>query len=186
MEFFSQTLNGGVQAAIGNAYLSRSAYFPQEVLVISAAFARMIEFFGEMVIVMVFLAIFHHHGVPLSYIMVVPLFVILFLLVLGISLFVVTFAVYYHDAVQAISLATLALFYVSPVFYSIEFVPENIQAFYLLNPMALLLNLYHDALYWGKMPDLDFSLITSGIAIAFALVGYAVFNCKKREFAEIV
>ncbi len=64
--FFSQTLNGGVQAAVGNAYLSRSAYFPQEVLVVSAAFARMIEFLGELAIVMAILVLFHHKGIPLS------------------------------------------------------------------------------------------------------------------------
>jgi ABC-2 type transport system permease protein len=185
--FFSQTLNGGVQAAVGYAYLSRSAYFPQEVLVVSAAFARLVEFFGELVIVMGVLALFHHGGIPMSYIMVLPLIIILFLLVVGISLFIVTFAVYYHDdAVQTISLATMALFYVSPVFYTVDLVPESIRTLYLCNPMALLLDLFHDALYRGEMPDLKFFMITCGIALAFALTGYTAFNRKKREFAEIV
>ena len=122
----------------------------------------------------------------MSYIMVLPLVAILFLLVIGISLSVVTVAVYYNDTVQAISLATLALFYISPVFYSVDLVPESIRTVYLLNPMALLLNLYQDALYWGRISDIKFFLIITGIAIVFSLVGYTVFNLKKREFAEIV
>jgi lipopolysaccharide transport system permease protein len=184
--FFSQTLNGGVQAAVGNAYLSRRAYFPQEVLVLSAALARMVEFIGELTIVMVFLIVFHHNGLPVSYIMVLPLVVILFLLVTGISLCVVTVAVYYNDAVQAISLATLALFYISPVFYNIDMVPGSMRTVYRLNPMALLLDLFHDVLYWGNMPDPKDFLVASAVALAFALAGYAVFCRRKREFAEIV
>ena len=70
----------------------------------------------------------------------------------GISLCVVTFAKDYDDAIQAISLETMALFYVSPVFYNIDLVPKSIRMFYLFNPMALLLNLYHDSLYRGNLP----------------------------------
>ncbi|MFC1883063.1 ABC transporter permease, partial [Thermodesulfobacteriota bacterium] len=125
-------------------------------------------------------------GIPLSYIMIVPLVFILFLLVTGISLCVVTFAIYYHDAIQSISLATMVLFYISPVFYNIDLVPESIRMFYLFNPMALLLNLWHDTLYWGKVPDIKFLLIAFGLSLTFALAGYTVFNRRKREFAEIV
>jgi ABC-type polysaccharide/polyol phosphate export permease/GT2 family glycosyltransferase len=184
--FFSQTLNGGVQAAVGNAYLTRSVYFPQEVLVVSAALARLLEFLGELMIVMVILAIFHHQGVPLSFIMVIPLISILFLLVIGISLPFVTMGVYYYDTVQAIPLATLALFYASPVFYNIGLVPESIRSVYLLNPMASMLDMYHTALYQGVFPDLTVFFVMSGVACGLVLLSYMFFNRKKREFAEIV
>jgi ABC-type polysaccharide/polyol phosphate export permease len=184
--FFSATLNGGVQAAVGNAYLTRSAYFPQEILVISSAFARLIEFLGELAIVLVLLAIFHHKGIPLSCVMILPLVPILFLLAIGISFPLVTLAVYYDDAVQIIPLGTMVLFYLSPVFYDISLIPEKFRPFYLLNPMASLLNLYHDALYRGEMPDLPMLLIIGGFALALGFLGYVIFNHKKREFAEIV
>ncbi len=184
--FFSQTLNGGVQAAVGNAYLTRSSYFPQEVLVVSSALARLLEFLGELMIVLFLLAIFHHKGVPLSFAMVLPLTLILFLLAIGISFPLVTLTVYYNDAVQAIPLATMLLFYASPVFYNIDLVPENIRTIYLLNPMASLLNVYHVALYEGKMPDPSVIIVLAALALGLALLGYTVFNGKKREFAEIV
>jgi ABC-type polysaccharide/polyol phosphate export permease len=184
--FFAQTLNGGVQSAVGNAYLTRSAYFPQEALAISAALARLIEFLGELAIVLAVLAIFHHKGLPLSFLMVVPLVPILFLLAIGLSLPLVALAAYFDDTVQIIPLVTLVLFYISPVFYNVELVPERVRDIYLLNPLASLLELYHAALYLGEMPNLYALLGLGGVASAFALLGYAVFNWKKREFAEIV
>jgi len=184
--FFSLTLNGGVQAAVGNALLTRSAYFPQEVIIISSALARLLEFFGELAIILILLAVFHHKGFPLSFLMILPITLILLLFSIGISFPLVTLAVYYEDTVQAIPLATIALFYASPVFYTVDLVPESVRVIYLLNPVALILSLWHTALYQGEMPDLLVLLVSAGIAIVFAWLGYALFNRKKREFAEIV
>jgi ABC-type polysaccharide/polyol phosphate export permease/GT2 family glycosyltransferase len=184
--FFSQTLNGGVQAAVGNAYLTRSAYFPQEVLVLSAALARFLEFLGELLIILFLLVLFHHHGIPFSFIGTLPLILILFLLAMGISFPLVTLAVYYKDTIQIIPLLTLVLFYASPIFYHVDLIPEHVRSVYLLNPLALLMDLFHTVLYLGEFPKpiALFSLI--GISILLALAGYIVFNFKKREFAEIV
>lgn len=184
--FFSQTINGGVQAAVGNAYLTCSAYFPQEVLVLSSTLARLIEFLGELIIVLTLLAIFHHKGIPLSFVMVVPLVPILFLISIGLSFPLVALAVYYEDAVQMIPLATLVLFYLSPVFYNIGLVPENLRKIYLLNPIASLLDMFHAALYRGEMPNFMTLLALTGVASFLGLGGYIIFNRKKRGFAEIV
>jgi ABC-type polysaccharide/polyol phosphate export permease/GT2 family glycosyltransferase len=184
--FFSQTLNGGVQASVDNAYLTRSAYFPQEVLIISAALARLIEFLAELAIVMVLLAIFHHKGLPLSFVMILPLVPILFFIVIGLSLPVVTMAIYFNDTIQAIPLAMIALFYASPVFYNVALVPENIRTVYLLNPIASLLTLFHSVLYRGEMPDMNTFLSLAAVALFLGLLSYKLFNRKKREFAEIV
>jgi ABC-type polysaccharide/polyol phosphate export permease len=180
------TINGGVQASVGNAYLTRSAYFPQEVLILSAAFARLLEFVGELTIILIILVIFHHHGVPPALPMVLPLICILFMLVIGISFILVTLAVYYKDMIQIIPLVTMVLFYASPVFYDIGLVPESIRTVYLLNPLALLLNLFHTVLYRGQFPELISLFSLAGVTFILALLGYMLFNYKKREFAEIV
>ena len=184
--FFSQTINGGVQAAVGNAYLTRSAYFPQEVLVLSSAIARLLEFLGELTVVMILLAIFHHKGVPMSYAMVLPLVTILFLISVGIAFPLVTLAVYYNDTIQVIPLATIILFYLSPVFYNVDLVPTEIRTIYLLNPMASMLGMFHDILYRGEMPHFLPFFAMGGVAVLCGLLGYVLFNKKKREFAEIV
>jgi ABC-type polysaccharide/polyol phosphate export permease len=184
--FFSQTLNGGVQAAVGSTYLTRSSYFPQEVLVVSSALARLLEFLGELAIVMVLLAIFHHKKFPLSFIMLGPLVPILLLFALGLSFPLVTLAVYFKDTIQIIPLATMVFFYVSPIFYNVELVPENLRRIYLLNPMASMITLYHDVLYRGKIPDLKVLFTITGVSILLGIWGYVLFNRKKREFAEII
>jgi ABC-type polysaccharide/polyol phosphate export permease/GT2 family glycosyltransferase len=184
--FFATTLNGGVQAAVGSAQLSRNAYFPQEVLIVSSALARLLEFLGELAIVMILLGFLHHRGIPVSFVMVLPLIAILFVLVLGISLPIVTLAVYYDDVVQTMPLLTMTLFYLSAVFYPVAMVPEVVRPFFAVNPVAWLVGLYQVVLYQGEMPALPSLVGMTGVATVLGLLGYLVFNRWKREFADIV
>ena len=55
-------------------------------MILSSALARLVEFVAELALVMILLGFFHHEGVPASYLLVLPLVVVLFVLVVGISL----------------------------------------------------------------------------------------------------
>lgn len=184
--FFAQTVNGGVQSAAANAYLTRTCSFPQEVLVLSAALARFFEFLVEMALLLVVLAVFHHGAVPASFAAVLPLLPILFVLVVGVAFPLVALAVHYQDAVQAIPLATAAWFYVTPVFYDLDMVPEELRGVFLLNPLAPLLGTFQAVLYHGVMPSATDLSGLAALAAGVAVVGYALFNRRKRAFAEIV
>jgi ABC-type polysaccharide/polyol phosphate export permease/GT2 family glycosyltransferase len=184
--FFSTALDGSVQAALGNAYLWRKAYFSREVLIVSSVLTRFLEFLIEMSIVLIALAVFHHGAIPFSFIMLLPLLPMLFLFTIGITFPLVTLAIYFNDVLQIIPRLTLALFYISPVFYSVDFVPEKFRDIYLLNPIAVLLNMIHLSLYQGEIPDMKLFLRLLIITVSVGVVGYIIFNRKKHEFAEII
>jgi ABC-type polysaccharide/polyol phosphate export permease/GT2 family glycosyltransferase len=184
--FFSTALIGSIQAALGNAYLWRKAYFSREVLIISSTLARFLEFLVEISIVLIALAVFHHKGIPFSYVMLLPLLPMIFVFTIGVTFPLVTLSIYFNDVLQIIPRLTLALFYISPVFYSVDFVPERFRDIYLLNPIAVLLNLIHSSLYRGEFPDVSLFLRMTIIAVVMGVAGYIIFNRKKHEFAEIV
>jgi ABC-2 type transport system permease protein len=184
--FFSISLNGGIQSMVANAYLSKSASFPQEALIISSVLARFLEFVLELAIVVLILCVFHHQEVPFSTLTVLPLLLTLFLLTIGFVFPLSALSIYFSDAFQIIPIFTMVLFYLSPVFYNLDLVPSQARSLYLINPMALLLNHFHTALYEGKVPDILAMLSLLAVASGICFCGYAVFNRKKREFAEIV
>jgi ABC-type polysaccharide/polyol phosphate export permease/GT2 family glycosyltransferase len=184
--FFTATLNGSIQNAMGNSYLWRKYYFPREVLIISSTLARFLEFLVEICIVLFVLVVFHHKGIPVSFIMLLPILPILLLFTIGITFPLAALAIYYNDIIQILPRLTLALFYISPVFYSVDFVPEKYRNIYLLNPVAVFLNLIHSSLYEGKFPDLKLFLILLLVTVIIGIAGYTIFNRKKNEFSEIV
>src|SRR6187200_476144 len=81
-----QTLNTGTYIFAEHSRLTRSVAFPSEILVFGAAGSRLIEFAVEVALVLAVLAIFHHHVVPESYLVLPVLLLIQLLLVIGLAL----------------------------------------------------------------------------------------------------
>jgi ABC-type polysaccharide/polyol phosphate export permease len=134
---------------------------------------------------MVVLAVFHHHRLPVGYAFVPVLVLLQLVLIIGIMMPVATLAVFYKDVHHALPVLLLAMFYLTPVFYPLAMIPQDLQTLYLANPFAQLLTLYHQVLYEGRPPSgalLGVAALTGGVV---ALAGLAVFNRFKVLFAEI-
>lgn len=184
--FVQMTLSTGTYIFGEHSQLTRSVAFPLELLIFASTAARLVEFALEMSIVLVALVVFHHHGVPASFALLPLLVLIQTAIAVGLFMGVATLAVFYADIQHALPALLLVLFYLSPVFYPLEMVPENVHAVYLLNPFASLLTLFHTVVYKGELPSLALLGTTGAIALAAILIGYAVFNRHKRLFAEIL
>ena len=181
-----QTLNTGTYIFAEHSRLTRSVAFPSEILVFGAAGSRLLEVIAEIALVLILLVAFHHFRVPPSFALLPLLLVIQVLLAIGLALPIATLSVFYYDVQHALPIALTTLFYLSPVFYPVEMVPEAVRPLYFLNPVAGLLTVYHDVLYLGRMPSpaLLFGVIVAAFLVY--LIGYAVFNRYASVYAEIV
>jgi lipopolysaccharide transport system permease protein len=184
--FMLQTLNTGTYIFSEHSRLTRSVAFPSEILVFGAAGSRLIEFAAEISLILLALILFHHHRVPASFGLLPVLVLIQLLLAIGLALPIATLSVFYYDVYHALPIALTTLFYLSPVFYPAEMVPEAVRPFYFLNPVAGLLTLYHDVVYAGRMPSLTLLGGMLAAAVAIYALGYAIFRRYARVFAEIV
>jgi lipopolysaccharide transport system permease protein len=181
-----QTLNTGTYIFAEHSRLTRSVAFPSEILVFGAAGSRVLEFLAEIVLIMILLAAFHHSRIPSSFALLPVLVAIQVLLAIGLALPIATLSVFYYDVQHALPIALTTLFYLSPVFYPVQMVPEAVRPFYFVNPIAGLLTLYHEILYAGRMPSLSLlSGVAAGTLLVYA-IGYAVFNRYASVYAEIV
>ena len=181
-----QTLNTGTYIFAEHSRLTRSVAFPSEILVFGAVGSRLLEFLAEMTLVLILLIAFHHDRVPASFALFPLALVIQVLLVIGLALPIATLSVFYYDVQHALPIALTTLFYLSPVFYPAQMVPEAARPFYFLNPLAGLLTLYHEILYAGRMPSLTllFGMMTGALLVY--LIGYAIFSRYADVFPEIV
>ncbi len=183
--FIAQMLYAGITILAEHATLRRSVAFPTELLIFGAGASRLFEFFIELAIALVLLAVFHFGRVPASFLLL-PLLILLQLLVaVGFSMIVATLAVFYRDAEHALPVVFLVLFYLSPVFYPASLVPEAVRTVYLANPIAGLLTLYHAVLYHGELPPAGLIAWVTVAAVALYAIGYGVFNRGKAASIEI-
>lgn len=184
--FVLHTLSTSVFVIPDHASMAKSVAVPADVFVLSAVASRMIEFIVEIVLVMIVLAVFHHHGVPASFLLVPLLAVLLLLLTLGLTLPAVALSVFFRDLQHGLPAALMMLMYVSPVFYPAALVPESLRPLYYANPVAWVLTLFHETLYAGRMPSALHLGGTAVICVAVYAAGYAIFKRERDLFPEIV
>lgn len=184
--FVLQMLNTASTVLPEHAQLTKSAPFPSEILIFGATLARLFEFAIAMSLVLLVLVVFHHGGVPASFVMLPVLVVIQLLMVVGIVMPIAVASVFFHDLEHALPVAVMMLFYISPVFYPISFVPDAVQGIYYVNPLSGLLTLYHAVAYEGTFPSLLRTGVVGIAAVVVCLIGYSIFNRYKSLCAEIV
>ena len=121
---------------------------------------------------------------------------LLFVFVLGVSLPLSSYTVIYRDLDHMIGLVMTALFYMTPVFWSLTLVPyKPWMLAFALNPAMAIVDLFRGPLYWGTWP-VNRAIPEYGTLAAWALatvmsfgslvIGYALFNRSKLILAEVV
>lgn len=182
----SAVVNGATYALPQHAAVIRAANVNSEVFVLSGVLARLLEFVVELALVVVAIAVFHHHGVPPSFLLLPVLFLTHFLFVVGIVLPVATLGAFYDDLQHSLPVVFTILFYISPVFYPAALVPAKLATLYELNPLASLLGLYQRVLYEGQFPTFDQATGMVLFACVACIVGGLVFRRFRPVFPEVL
>lgn len=184
--FFSAAVIGGSGSIHANSALVKKVYFPRLVLPISVVFSSLVNF---LLALPVWLAVTVISGHPLyATLLLVPFVIIIqVIFTVGVSFMLSTLNVFYRDTQFILELGMLALFFLTPIWYDISQVSPEIGLWVRrLNPMASLVNIYQDLMYWGRITNFDFVLRTALTAVAFLVIGYLVFRHFSPKFGEEV
>lgn len=183
--FFANSLSMAMPSLINNINLVSKIYFPREILPISANLVSMIDFF---IAALIFapLMIMYRISVGWTIIFLPLLLVIQIVFTLGISLAAAAINVFYRDVRFVIPLALQIWMYLSPVIYPASLVPERLQFFYFLNPMATLIESYRGIIFFNQPPDWFYLSITIAITTVVILTSYRYFKRAERQFADLI
>ncbi len=193
--FLSAGVMGSINSITANANLVTKIYFPREAAPLSGVLANLVNFLLSLVVLFVALLIFRAHFSP--WIWLLPVVILLHTaLILGLAFVLSTLNVFYRDTMMVMDVVMLAWFFLTPVVYPIEVLPDsytilgvtlNIQRLvYILNPMASIVTTYRDLLYWGYRTDFDFFVRTAITAFAILGFGYWFFSKYSHRFGEEV
>ena len=193
--YFAASMMTGTNSVVANGHLIKKIHFPTEVLPISAVLANLVNFLLALLVLFAAILVFRIGFSP--WILLLPVVIIIqTLFILGIVFFLSAVQVYYRDTLIVMDVVMLAWFFLTPVFYSASLLPSAYTVFgvtldvqrlmYIVNPMASLINMYRDILYWGYRTDLDFFLRTLATAIIVLTAGYWFFVRYSGNFSEEV
>lgn len=183
--FFSLSLSAATNSIVDNAPLIKKVYFPRAILPLSAIAANLANFvFSLGILFLLLLAL----GVrPAPCLVLLPLVLLLQLLLLaGLGLLTASLNVPYRDVRYLVEITLVLWFYATPIFYPATMVPERLHGIYMLNPMAGLVTMYRDVLFYGRPVDLLMTAATLGVILLIGALGLLVFRRYEGEFADLL
>ena len=78
------------------------------------------------------------------------------------------------------------LFFVTPIFYPIEAVPERFRVYLQINPLTTIIEETRKVLLYAQTPDWNFFAISLAVGVVVFLLGFAWFNKTQKGFADVL
>jgi lipopolysaccharide transport system permease protein len=182
---FAGTLGKISGSFVGNAHLLSKVYFPRLILPLSSIPSVLVDFsvaLGMGVVLMLIYRVVPHWGILL-----LPVWMFaLIALATGVGLITASLSVSYRDINYILPVATQMLLYLSPVGYALVAVPQHLQIFYVLNPLAGVIEAFRWSLLGGTFPNPIALVVTVGSSVALLLLGLWTFRQTERKFADVV
>jgi lipopolysaccharide transport system permease protein len=183
---FQNTLQRCGISLIGNTALVTKVYFPRIILPAASVLASLLDFAIGVVVLLIVLVVRGELPSPMALVLVPLFMLILQMLALGLGFFSAALSVRFRDVTYVLPFLIQLLLYASPVAYGVAAVPAAVRRFYLLNPIAPLLDGLRAALL-GR-GDVHWAAIgTSTLASLVVLAaGTLFFLYQDRQYADVI
>ncbi|WP_447754379.1 ABC transporter permease [Pseudomonas nicosulfuronedens] len=182
---FAEVLNRAPGLILGNVNYVKKVVFPLEILPVISLGAALFHCFISIVVLMAAQLLFSH---AISWTIVLLPFVLapLAILTLGLAWWLASLGVYLRDVGQTIGIITTVMLFLSPVFFPVTSLPQDLQPLMMLNPLTFIIEQCREVLIWGRLPNWYGLLVYTGAASVVAWLGYAWFQMTRRGFADVL
>lgn len=182
---FGDTISRAPNLIIGVPNYVKKVVFPLEILPISSLGTALFHALIGMLILLVTNGLMYR-SIPWTIVLLPLVWAPLCCLTLGIAWFLASLGVYIRDTSQFVALIVQMLIFLTPVFYTLETLPEHFRILMQLNPLSFIIEATRDVVLWGKLPNwgaFGFSIVQNCI---FMCLGYAWFTKTRKGFADVV
>ncbi len=181
--WFQASLNQAVNVIRGSRELVKQPGFPTMVLPPPAVACNLINFLIAVLMLMLFLLL--SGTVPgLSLIALPAVMAIQFVFMLSLAYLVAALNIIFLDTQYILSVALQLYFFLTPIFYDINSVPERYRGFYLLNPMTHLVGAYRNILMNDTFPPSIPLIVIVLFSLGFLWLSIRFFKKMSYRFVE--
>ncbi len=181
--FFKHGPSIALSSLTNRSSLITQIYFPRSIPALSSAVTAFIMLLTELVVLGIFMVVLGFIP-PLTIIYLMPVFLLAFFLIVGISLPLSVLNVKYKDVEFIWGVILQAGFFLTPIFYQFDMMPESVRNILQFSPMVQIVTMVHHVVLYGTLPTINSILyaVTSTFIIVF--FGYLVFRKLQARIVE--
>tara|TARA_B110000438_G_scaffold278282_1_gene301673 strand:- start:4331 stop:5107 length:777 start_codon:yes stop_codon:yes gene_type:complete len=177
----------GTSIALGSltnrtGYISQ-IYFPRVIPGLSAGVTAAIMLMTELTILTVFMVVLNFTP-SLTIIYLIPIFLLEFILILGIALPLSILNAKFKDTEFIWGVILQAGFFLTPIFYQFNMLPDTVRDVLQFSPMVQIVEMAHHVTLYGTLPSIN-SILYATFSISIILVvGYLIFRKFQARIVE--
>ena len=165
------------------ASLITQIYFPRSIPAISSAITASIMLAIEVGLLLIFMVAFQF--VPPITMLLLPLVLGLqFMFVVGVCLPLSVLNVKFKDTEFIWGVVLSAGFFLTPIFYQFDMLPEYMQNILQFSPMVQILTMAHHVVLYGMLPTVNSILYAVGSISVITIIGYLIFRKFQAQMVE--
>ena len=183
--YFSSSVVMSLDSIRGNAKLFGQVAVPKYIFVLSRIFSNLVNLLlalAPLLILMLILGRSIRVTVFAFPLMLFPLF----LTTVGVSLVLTTANVFFDDTHHLTEVGLQALYFLCPVLYTREAMPEGMVNYLVWNPLFAQIEFFRGIFYDGRLPDLTSYALNTGLSLLVLLLGLYVFRRNEDKFMYFV
>tara|TARA_B110000881_G_C18485543_1_gene468966 strand:+ start:168 stop:944 length:777 start_codon:yes stop_codon:yes gene_type:complete len=181
------TIQKGTDLGLGSisskSDLIKQVYFPRIIPALSATATAAIMLIFELIVFGIFMAIFQF--VPSTTILILPLILLLeCFLIFGLCLPLSVLNIKFNDIQFIWKVVLQAGFFLTPVFYTLDVLPETFQNILKYSPMVQIMNMARDVTLYNTIPSMESITIAIGTTALVLIIGFGIFYKLKTNIIE--
>ncbi len=182
--WFSSSLLEASGSIISGGNLIKKILFPAEILPLVVVFSNCVNFLLSLPILLLLIVFFK--SIHLSILALPIIICIQLVLSAGLAFMLSALCVHYRDIQHLLGNVLTFWFFLTPIIYPLERIPEKFRFLVSVNPVAPLIIAYQDIFYRGQFPNFPQLFIVAIMAVIMYTLGSAVFEKYRGTFAEEV
>ena len=180
---FSRGTSMGLDCISSKGGILKQIYMPREIPVIVSTITSTIMLFFEICVFGLFLIGLQF--VPTKTVIIFPLMIfLLFIVVIGVSFALSVLSVKFKDFKFLWTVVIQAGFFLTPIFYKLDILPEILQKILYFSPIAQIIDISHDALLYDKFPENEVLITVIGTSLLTLIIGYDVYRKMENRIME--
>ena len=183
--YFAESSSNGMQSMQFKASLISNIYLPKSVILIASNFTSLLTLSLNLGVFALFFALSSKR--PAAAVGFFLVFLLeLIILSFAASLLLSSYFLKFRDLYYLWGVALQIGFWLTPIIYPVELVPERFRWLILLNPLARIIQDARSAVLGLAPPPLRHHLVSLAMVAAALVLGIAVFVRRSSRFAEEV
>ncbi len=180
--FFSEATLVGLNSLLQKRDLVTKIYFPRQLIVIASTLSSSITLLLNLIILAIFL--FANNLIPgPAALLFIPLLALYFLFTAGMTLALSAFYIKFHDLSHIWEVLLQIIFWLTPIIYTIDIIPDNLQYYIYLNPLTQFIA-FTRSLFLGTPLNLSVLAILTLLSLIAFVAGLILFKLFEKKFAE--